>query len=104
MRAVAVFQGLLEADGTIIRAIGNFDVTREYDLFKVTFPNVNVSKSFVLATSTFRDVGVAQPVTVCRDANRPSEMFFTLSRGYGLSFRVEVPEQEDHEAKPVGRS
>lgn len=88
-----IFQGFLDRTGGILSSDGIFTVTRDPSRFVVDFGGVDVSRAFVLAVTTFLDDTItAQPVTACYLRNEPSKIFFEVVHGYGLSFRVEVPQ------------
>jgi len=93
---MTVIQGVLDKNASILSIDGVFTATRSGPDFHVDVPGMDVSRAFVLGTTTFDDNGVPpQPVTIVRPRHRSTKLIFIAPPTYGLSFRVDGPADLD---------
>ncbi|MFT3883383.1 MAG: hypothetical protein QM703_27495 [Gemmatales bacterium] len=94
---MTVIQGVLDRNGVILSADGVFMAARSSGTeFAITVPGQDVSQAFILATTTFRDNGVPpKPVTIFRPTAPSPRFILMVDPEYGVSFRVEIPNQRN---------
>lgn len=89
---MAVYQGIVDPSGRIVRNKGNFKVlAKAGNSVRIEFIGQKVAKAFVLATPWRADGDIGpEGVSASPDPLTPSVMIFALRDYYGLSFRVET--------------
>lgn len=90
---MTVIQGVLDKTSTILSADGVFTAVRVVPTeYLIDVIGHDISKAFILATTTFEDNGVPpQPVTIFRPKAPTSKFHLMVDPRFGVSFRVEIP-------------
>lgn len=88
---MAVYQGIVAPNGTVVRRQGQFTVvSKTGDRLVVRFPGDNVTKAFVLATPWRNDGDIGRPgIAASPDPQNREYMIFAVEDYYGVSFRVQ---------------
>ena len=90
---MTVIQGVLDKSGRILSADGVFTASRGLIAeFTIDVTGQDISRAFILATTTFIENGaVPKPVTIFRPTRASSKFMLMVDPDYGVSFRVEIP-------------
>ena len=89
---MAVVQGIVDYQGNVVRAQGNFKVRlRSGDVLRIEVTGQKTATAFVLATPwrTNTDMGAVGVTAAPAGEDEPDVMVFALPQYYGLSFRIE---------------
>lgn len=89
---MAIVQGIVSWDGTIVRSKGRFQViSKAGDMLRLRINNQRVGKAFVFACPWRNDgdIGIGAGLAVSPDEREKDVLLIAVSDYYGVSFRIE---------------